>query len=43
MQRTKDRIELLDPNVENQTYAGGCEFLLDWYRDTVQLMADEAM
>ena len=31
----KESINALDPSAENKIYKGGCEFLLKWYRDTV--------
>ena len=32
--RTKSRIALLDPS-GNKSYEGGCQFLLDWYKNKV--------
>ena len=33
MDRTIQRIKAIDLNKDNQTYEGGCEFLLKWYRN----------
>ena len=33
--KTIKRIHAIDPSVENTIYEGGCEFLLEWYRNKV--------
>ena len=35
MEVTMERIKAIDPSVGNKTYEGGCEFLLEWYRNKV--------
>ena len=38
MQRTIQCIKAIDPNTDNQTYEGGCEFLLRWFRARVSVV-----
>ena len=39
MDRTIKRITAIDPNTDNQTYEGGCEFLLRWFRARVSVVS----